>query len=146
MTVIVYDGKVLAADKQSTNAGLKRRVTKIRKIYDCLYAVTGDWDRAQALFDWVQKGKPPEGWPESQKSNDDWVGLLEIRPDGSAWKYERVPVPMKIEDLPFAMGSGRDFAYGALSMGADAVTAVRIACDHDNGCGMGVDTLKIGVA
>lgn len=143
MTVIVWDGKVLASDMQSTNAGLKRKATKIRKIGGRLYGVSGDWDRAQMLFRWIESGKRPEDWPEFQKGNDDWVGLLEIREDGSAWKFERVPEPYRCEEDYFAMGSGRDYAYGALAMGADAETAVRIASSFDNGCGMGVLTLTL---
>lgn len=144
MTVIVWDGKVLASDAQSTNAGLKRKATKIRKIGGKLYGVSGDWDRGQMLFRWVEGGMKPEDWPEFQKNNDDWVGLVEVREDRSVWKYERVPVPYAIEEEYFAMGSGRDYAYGALAMGADAEKAVAIASSFDHGSGMGVLTLTLG--
>lgn len=44
--------------------------------------------------------------------------------------------------LLFVLGI-RDYAYGALAMGADAVRAVEVACEYDNGCGMGIDVLTI---
>ena len=143
MTVIAWDGKTLAADKQATTSGLKRKVTKIRRINGRLFAVSGDWDRGQMLFRWVEQGMKVEEWPEFQKSNDDWVGLVMIDEQGKAWKFERVAVPYPIEDPTFAMGSGRDYAYAAMHMGADAAEAVRVASVFESGCGLGVDTMTI---
>lgn len=146
MTIIVWDRKTLAADKQATSGGLRRMVTKIRNINGMLCGVSGDWDRAQMMFEWVSDGMQVSKWPEFQKTGDDWVGLLVIKSGGATYKYERAPVPMLVEDDFFAMGSGRDYAYGAMSMGADAVEAVRVTSLYDVGCGMGIDTLRLGVA
>ncbi len=41
------------------------------------------------------------------------------------------------------IGRGRDFAFGALAMGADAYKAVMIACLYESSCGMGIDTLTL---
>lgn len=146
MTVIAWDGSVLAADKQATNAGLKMTATKIRRINDCICAVSGDWDRAQSMFEWFARGAKVEDYPESQKSTDDFVGMVVVHPDNTVVKYERSPYPYQIEDKTFAMGSGRDFALGAMATGANAIQAVHIASRFDNGCGMGVDymTHKVG--
>ena len=139
MTVIAWDGSVLAADKQATNAGLRMTATKVRKINGCICAASGDWDRAQALFEWFARGAKPENFPEHQKNNDDWVGLVVVHPDNTVVKYERTPYPYQIEDKLFAMGSGRDFALGAMATGANAIQAVHIASRFESGCGMGVD-------
>lgn len=42
-----------------------------------------------------------------------------------------------------AWGSGRDFALGALSMGATAKEAAQIACKHSTTCGGKIHTFTI---
>lgn len=142
MTVIAWDGSVLAADKQATNAGLKMTATKLRKINGCICAATGDWDRAQSLYEWFARGAKPEDFPDFQKTDDGFVGMVVVHPDNTVVKYERAPYPYTIEDKLFAVGSGRDFALGAMATGANAIQAVHIASRFDSGCGMGVDYMK----
>jgi len=47
------------------------------------------------------------------------------------------------EDAQYCTGSGRDIAYGALHMGANAVEAVQIVSEFMNSCGMGVDAIRL---
>lgn len=144
MTIIVWDGETLAADKQATTNDLVRKVTKIRRIRGHLVGVSGDWDRGQEVFDWFEKGAEPEKMPAFQKVTDDFVGMLVITPDKRVLKYERSHVPMDFsEEDWFCMGSGRDYAYGALYMGADAASAVMAACAFSPSCGEGVDILRL---
>lgn len=143
MTIIVWDGKILAADRQATSSGIKREVTKIRKIGDSLYGISGSFDRCMALFHWVENGKDPEKWPAFQRDSDDWVYMCEIAPGGIVKKYEREPYPMYIEETQYAQGCGRDYAMGAMWMGAGAVDAVKAACQFDPNCGMGIDILAL---
>lgn len=56
MTIIVWDGKILAADKQATTANLRKSCNKIRKINDNLCGVTGDFDVAEEIFHWYAQG------------------------------------------------------------------------------------------
>lgn len=143
MTIVVWDGKTLAADKQATHSDLVRKVTKVRRIREHLVAVSGDWDRAQELFKWFELGADETKYPEFQKTDNDFVGMLVITPDKRILKYERSPVPMDFsEEDWFCMGSGRDYAYGALYMGAGAAIAVMAACAFASTCGLGVDELK----
>lgn len=145
MTIIVWDGKMLAADKQATSSGLRLRVTKIYKIRKHLVGFSGDWDYAQALKHWFENGCKVEEHPKHQDHNDNWVGMLVITPDKQVLKYERSPYPIDYtENGPICIGSGRDYALGALEMGANAATAVAVASKYDNGCGMGIDTLRLG--
>lgn len=149
MTVIVWDGKTLAADKQATYGDIRRTVTKIRKIRGHLCGASGDWDRAQEMFDWFEKGADPEKAPQFMRTADDWVGFIVITPDGRCLKYERSPYPMDFtesveEDGFYVMGSGRDIAIGALAWNAPAEEAVKVASIHCSSCGMGVDKLTLG--
>lgn len=63
--------------------------------------------------------------------------------DGSLWKYERTPHPLKFPPQQFAIGSGRDFALAAMYLGCDAAGAVHVACEFDSACGNGVDVVTL---
>lgn len=144
MTVIAWDGKTLAADKMANFSGLKGTVTKIRAARDALLFVSGDFDAATNLYAWYEAGAILEAWPKFQEDKDAWMPLHAVKRDGSIWRYERRPYPFLIEEKKFAVGSGRDFALAAMHMGADAVEAVKVACQFDPGCGLGIDTLTLG--
>lgn len=143
MTVIAWDGSILAADRQSTNNGCKRQVTKIKKIGDSLYGISGSFDRGVTVLNWVEAGKDPEEWPEFQQKDEDYCFLLEIAPGGIIYRYEREPYPIHIEEIQYAQGCGRDYALGAMYMGANAVEAVKAACEFDANCGLGIDILAL---
>lgn len=149
MTIVVWNGEVLAADKLSIQASHKRSVTKIFRVDGSLLAVTGDWDNAQTLLQWARDGYKVEDYPKFQESNTDFVSMLRIHPDGTCLKYERSPHPMDYtEDVKriglFAMGSGRDYAYGAFGAGIKlSEIAVQIASQYCEGCGFGYDWAKL---
>lgn len=143
MTVIAWDGKTLAADKRSVNNGRPTTVTKIFRSDDMLLAVTGDLVRGLELVRWHQAGGNPATLPEFQKTLADYVPLLQVSRDG-VYLYENGPIPFKVEEPFFAMGSGRDCALAALYLGKTAKEAVEVACVLLNGCGNGIDTLELG--
>ena len=144
MTIIVWDGVTLAADKQVTTGGLKQTVTKIFEIRGHLVGFSGDFDLAQTLKHWFKEGADISNYPAFQSEDDKFVAMLVITPNKEILKYERSPHPILMnESKVYAMGSGRDFAVGALAMGATAEEAVRIASLHESGCGMGIDTLTL---
>lgn len=144
MTIIVWDGTTLAADKQATNSGLKLTVTKIFRIRDHLVGFSGDFDFAYAMKQWFENGAKVEDFPKHQEDDNKWVGMLVVTPDNKVLKYERSPHPIDFTETgALCIGSGRDFAFGALAMGADARRAVMIACLYENGCGMGIDVLTL---
>lgn len=94
------------------------------------------------MLQWLRDGADPAKFPAAQKT-DDSVDVIQITPGGAIRKYEKTPYPMTFEDKTFAIGCGRDFAIAAMSCGCDARRAVEVACEHDAGCGMGIDTLTL---
>jgi ATP-dependent protease HslVU (ClpYQ) peptidase subunit len=48
-----------------------------------------------------------------------------------------------VEDPFMAWGSGRDFALGAMAMGATAREAVAVACRFNVYCGNGIDAFDL---
>jgi ATP-dependent protease HslVU (ClpYQ) peptidase subunit len=143
MSVIAWDGHVLAADKQATNNGLKRTTTKIHRVGECLVAFTGDASQGMLMVEWLRGGCVPDEFPASQRDKDDWAPVAVIRPDRTIATYERTPVPVVIEDRIYAAGCGRDYAMAVMHLGLGAVKAVEVACALDAYCGNGMDTLSL---
>lgn len=142
MSVIAWDGKTLAADKQATNGNLRRTTRKIWRDGDRLLAGVGTSSHIEALRSWVMGGLDPGAFPDQCKSEDMRASLIVITRAGKVVRFENSPFPIEYEDEIYADGSGRDFAYGAMAMGADASRAVEVACKYDVDCGHGIDTLS----
>jgi ATP-dependent protease HslVU (ClpYQ) peptidase subunit len=140
MSVVVWDGKTLAADKQMSNGNLRRTGRKIWKHKDTLIGGTGNAVPIQALLNWYMGGCVVADFPEMCKSEDMSASLIVVTRDGIVRRFENGPYPIEYEDPLYADGSGRDFAYGAMKMGADARQAVEVACEFDVHCGRGVDS------
>lgn len=141
MTVIAFDGKMLAADKQSTAGGLKSKVTKLFRVGDALVGISGDNVRGQELLAWLRQGAELDSYPKPR--GDLYASAMLVTPDGAIRLFEESPYPVNIEDRFCAIGSGRDFAMAAMLLGCDAKQAVSVACQLDPGCGLGVDLLEL---
>lgn len=146
MTVIVWDGKHLAADKQATEGGLRHTTTKIKRIEKgkfkgYLMAGAGCTSQANHMMAWFELGAEPESFPKYQDTEDLSAQLLVIAPSREILRFDFNPIPCVFYDEVYAMGSGRDVAMGAMAMGADAKQAVEIASEICSGCGMGIDVI-----
>lgn len=141
MSVVVWDGKILAADTRSVACGLMGRISKIRLHSGEICAWTGQADHGEALFAWYVRGAKQEDYPAFQ-STPDWTRFIVVSGQTHCKVYEQTPFPIS-EYAPCAWGSGRDFALGALAMGADAIKSVEIACQFSVGCGLPVESFNI---
>jgi len=143
MTVIAWDGKTLAADRQCTRGNLIGNVTKIERVGASIVANAGDFVYGNMLMHWFRQGAVFDDWPKPM--DDETHGALLAVTPGGILHYCGVPVPAVFRDLSqhFADGSGRDIAHGAMAAGADARRAVQIACDLDAFCGGGVDAFEL---
>lgn len=143
MTTIVWDGEILASDKQCSWDNLKTTVTKISEVDGFLFGCAGNYAHAQTLIEWFMSGADPKTFPDCQKG-DDHVDMLVITPDRDIHIYGQSPYPMDFtETQKVAIGSGSEFALGAMAMGADAVQAVEVASAHDINTGQGIDILNL---
>lgn len=148
MSVVVWDGKTLAADRQVSDGSMVRTTTKIRaiktgKFKGHLIGAVGATATANLMMDWYEAGANPSHFPyEYAKSSEMGASLIVITQDKEIWRFDHLPVPIIMEDDEYATGSGRDFAYGAMSMGADAVQACEVACTHSTECGVAIDAIE----
>ena len=142
MTVIVWDGKTLAADKRTGFGAEYCTTTKILRIRGHLVGWAGATALGVMVVAWFEAGADPEKFPEKQRGTDGG-SLLVICPDGTVHHYASEPLPMVIDDTYFSIGSGSGMASAALYLGHDARRAVEVASALDLNCGNGIDTLCI---
>lgn len=152
MTCIAWDGATLAADKRACNGSLARTTTKIfcGRIhgFGALLGMSGDSGYGMMLVNWAQQGMKIEQFPTAPAGQAaTLLVILRGLPGGTSpyevETYDTGPYGLQIHDRTIAIGSGRDFALGAMEMGATAELAVRAACKFDVYCGNGIDVLTV---
>lgn len=144
MTTIAYDGKTIAADGLSVS-GTERRSSAARKVISAhgrIYAFTGLFALFPILVEWHAAGADPSETPEVRDEGG-WT-LIVIESVGPVKMYTRsVPYPEAIDADKFAVGSGQDYALGALHAGLSAKDAVEIAAKIDTNTGGEIIVLDI---
>ncbi|MFC4158692.1 hypothetical protein [Chitinimonas lacunae] len=137
MTTVAWDGTTVAADTQANNSGLRSRTKKLHRLQDGrIYAFSGEIQDGRAVYDWLNGG---EKSPKPAVSSS-FVALL-ICPNGHAYTIEDKLVLLPVLEGFRAIGSGRNFAMGAMAVGADAVKAVAAAIQLDVYSGGDIETL-----
>lgn len=140
MTTIAYRDGVLAADSLACWGDTRDSyVTKIAKRGQVLATASGNVSGINGFLDWFRSGA--EGEPPRPVIGDGvWFGLL-ITPDDwmllwtpGGWERSRAEMT--------TMGSGGDFARGAMEAGASPEEAVRIALRVDTKSGGDISVLR----
>lgn len=140
MTVLVWRDGVLASDGQVSCDDYIYKGTKIRYANDgAILGITGDLSVGLFLMKWYDDGEHPSDFPSEGGDSE----LIVVK-HNEVYSYGGTRYPCPVEGPYHAWGSGRDFALGALAMGADARRAVQIANGLHSGCGFGVHSLTIG--
>lgn len=142
MSVVVWDGKTIAADMQGTNCDMRFVEHKMVVHGGVVAAWTGTASYGKELAQWYFDGADKAKWPEFQKDKEEWCRLI-IATSNECKFYERNPYPFTVSDPYMSWGSGRDYAMGALAMGADARKAVEVASKFSTGCGLGVEAYDL---
>lgn len=144
MSIVVYKDGILAADTRAyggrgqTSPGQK---AKIHRLEDgtrvgIVSAVLGEPEKFLA---WMKEGADRTKWTGDKPD----LRALIIHPNGEVFLADdSIWFSGPIECATYAIGSGGDFALGAMAMGASAKQAVYVACDLDVHCGAPVQTLE----
>lgn len=140
MTVIVWDGTTLAADRLAVSQSHVFSITKIARIGGLLVGVAGTGSKIREFQDWLGSPRAPERYPRHDNEHHYFTAIV-IGREGFIHRYESSPVPMVVEDPVHVIGVGRDFARAALHCGKTAKEAVEITNLYSADCGGGVDTL-----
>lgn len=95
----------------------------------CAYAST-------SFVAWLQGGDKP-----SLASDVEFCAMV-VDERRRVWMLGRELVYLQINMPQWAIGSGADYALGAMAAGADPERAVRIASRLDVSCGLGVNVVR----
>lgn len=140
MTTIATDGKTMAGDGQAEacNTIICTSRAKVVRLSDgSLFGSAGRGADNIAMAKWLENGC------DGKKPGFKRFSGLHLFPDGRLeyWS-EDVDVPTPV-DAPCAVGSGMDFAIGAMLHGATPEEAVDIAAKRDPGTGGKITVLSL---
>ena len=138
MSTVVYDGKILAADRQMTSNCTIKICHKIFKEKNYIMSFVGGLAQGLHLCEWYRKGAKVKDYPIFQLDKEDFTTLIVAKKKEVVY-YQDLPIPVKVHDSFAAWGSGSDFAMGAMAFGANAIEAVEIASKFDIYTGQGID-------
>lgn len=142
MTTVVFKDGVMAADRQGTYNGVihPSNIYKLLELNGCTYGFSGCLMNINKAKRWLEEGRP-----SMDKLGLDKESFCYLKYDNKlylGWIYDDCYVHEEPIDKGFyAIGSGSEFAIGAMEAGADAEKAVEIACNHDIYSGGGVDAV-----
>jgi len=143
MSVVAYRDGVLAADSRAyggkwcASPGAKR---KIHRLEDGtrIGITSGIVGMPERFLAWLAAGADPKAWGEGAPD----LRALIIKPGGEVFLVDDgLHFSGPIECEFYAIGSGGDFALGAMAAGMPAREAVGIACQFDQHCGGPVTVL-----
>ncbi|GAA0767014.1 hypothetical protein [Brevundimonas olei] len=137
MTTIAYRDGVIAADRLiSENGNRVGETTKIAKLDNLLAGAAGDLVFCQAFLKWFADGRAGDA-PAPTKE----VSGSAIICEGSQITCHDVSGVCVIEADHYAIGTGSEFARGALAAGCSPAEAVKIAGQFDLYTGQTVEVL-----
>lgn len=132
MSTVAWDGKSLAADSVGASGSTLVTTGKLYHLPNGeAAATTGDYAAGQIMVEWYQAGADLAEYPKCQANEDSNATLIVAKPGGACCFYSMHPHVVTVMDPFMAWGSGRDYALGAMAMGADAAKAVHVACRFD---------------
>lgn len=140
MTTIAWDGVTLASDRKATMGGTPvpfRKIWRIEGERTLLCGASGDAYLATAWRRWMERqGEPP---PIPTDPGDMYVMVIDEH--RRIWTADLRRIYTRVRYPYWAIGSGADYALGAMAAGETAAKALRIASRLDTGTGLGVETL-----
>lgn len=127
----------MCADKR-VSGGTVFKMSKIQRVNGSLIAGCGHTEQVLKFIEWR---KNPDTKPTFEERT--WEAL-ELTSDGRILWWGTELMPIEIEDDYYAIGSGSDYAMGAMAMGASPSQAIKIAAIYDPSTGPDVQSLKLG--
>jgi len=141
MTTIAFDGRTIAADSRM-GCGNHNDLTRVDKFVvddDIIYAASGMAAALKPFAGWYMHGANPKDFPSFPHD----VTLWAITQDGVYEYFKDTPWPVVHTAYPIALGTGNEYALGAMSAGASPVEAVKIAMKWDANSGGEVNSAVV---
>lgn len=146
MTTIAWDGRDLVGDRRLMN-GNTPTVSPRPKVHRliapngrvALFGFSGASAVADAWLHWLAGGDEPR-WPADDER---WSAMM-IDDTGMVWlRFSGVHAWTQHGRKAWAIGSGCDYALGAMTAGSGARRAVQVAALLDVGTGDGIDVVRL---
>lgn len=147
MTTIATNRTQIAADRQVThNGGLQFKVkSKLNSYENPIFykykfhvGLTGDTSEFSQVLDFFLDPTGYKKAPAMKKGE----GLI-LTEDGKIWTFSNPTDWMLVDQPYYAVGSGMNFAMGALAQGASPYEAIKVASKLDPLTGMGVTKIDL---
>lgn len=149
MTTVAWDGKTMAADRQMTIGPIRMESVhpKIKRItyhgQPAIVGRAGTMVLGLAVVDWLEKGCPVDERPDIGDGDNDNFTVM-VAGENGVYLYVDSLLPIPLGYTKWALGTGAEFALGAMDAGASAKRAVELTCARDINSGSGVDVLPLG--
>lgn len=140
MSVIVWDGKTLAVDRGINDGHVSVPVNKSWQLDNgVIIAGVGSVYDIFLMKAWVIEGRNSARFPKVSPQSH----FVIVSPVSGLQRYSAEPIAISHRFHPVALGSGRDFAYGALAVGATAKQAAEAAAKYCVTCSPEIDVYEI---
>lgn len=144
MSVLVWDGATLACDCSANDGAVRYSIDKMWRVQDgkggyVYMGGVGAVHDISVMKEWAMGGRVPDKFPNVSNS----CTFVIVTISTGLIRYTTKPVGIVHGFNKCAFGSGRDFAYGALHHGANAVDAVRAAIRFSQTCGANVSIFEV---
>lgn len=140
MSVVAWDGQNLAADTFCCYGNLVRNETKIWQLNEAIwFGGIGSLAAAIAVSGWLKGGVKPDK-PEC------FTGLI-VRRDKKGFitvsVIEETLIEVPVSSYPFAIGSGKDMAMGAMLAGKSAKEAIELIAPYHSDLATPVESFYV---
>ena len=129
MTAVATDGKVIAADGRATKGDeiINDNVVKIFRVPKGIVGGSGDFHMILEYVAWLKKGAKK---PFRQCNEGESFHIIYLREDGVWYVSSSNNCKEHEVSVPFALGSGSEYAIGAMLAGRSPRQAVQIAAQR----------------
>lgn len=138
-TVVIHNNKVYADGQSTATMITSYNVKKIVNIGKAIIVGAGRYSHVVKFHQWatdmIEAGHAQEEFPHvnigmpEKMVDEDFLGAV-LYPDGTVLLFEGCDNYYEVEQ-PVFLGSGGDYAAGAIHSGADGVTAIEVAIKLD---------------
>jgi ATP-dependent protease HslVU (ClpYQ) peptidase subunit len=139
MTTIIYKDGTVAFDSLVTRGNARAGIdsNKARKFkfgtYEFIIGAAGIAVTCEKLFAWAETNFDPEKKPQEESLDN--LDAFIIDNKNKLRLMNGNFVSFEIKSKTFAVGSGSDFALGAMEAGASAIEALKVAIKYDTNSG-----------
>jgi ATP-dependent HslUV protease subunit HslV len=135
MTTIIATRELMVSDTRCTFP-VPFFAAKIYRAGGSLFGGAGDSVPIEKFIAWKRGADRPEFGEE------DNFTILELDRDG-LWMWDKNLVRLEVRNKFYAIGTGAQYAMGAMEAGATPAEAVKISARYDEHTGLPIETMKL---